>query len=121
MANKKTSEVRSGMDVDSFREDIKQHLKYTLAKDEYSSTQWDCYRSVVLSVMDRLHDRWIETQQSYYKKDVKRAYYISMEYLIGRLLDNMLINLGMQDTAAEAMEAVGLDYDEVRNAEWDAG
>jgi len=121
MANKKTSEVRSGMDVDSFREDIKQHLKYTLAKDEYSSTEWDNYRSVVLSVMDRLHDRWIETQQGYYKEDRKRVYYLSMEYLIGRLMDNMLVNLGVQDIAAEAMEDIGLDYDKVRSAEWDAG
>ncbi len=109
------------MDADSFREDIKQHLRYTLAKDEFSTTGWDNYRSVVLSVMDRLHDRWIETQQSYYKQDKKRVYYLSMEYLIGRLLDNMLVNLGMQDEAAEAMEEMGLDYDKVRNAEWDAG
>ncbi len=109
------------MDVDSFREDIKQHLRYTLAKDEYSSTNWDNYRSVVLSVMDRLHDRWIETQQSYYHQDKKRVYYLSMEYLIGRLMDNMLVNLGVQDVAAEAMEDAGLDYDKVRNAEWDAG
>ena len=121
MAKQKTSEVRSGMDVDSFREDIKQHLKYTLAKDEYSSTDWDNYRSVVLSVMDRLHDRWIETQQSYYNDDRKRVYYLSMEYLIGRLMDNMLVNLGVQDVAAEAMEEIGLDYDKVREAEWDAG
>jgi len=121
MAKNKTSEVRSGMDVDSFREDIKQHLKYTLAKDEYSSTEWDNYRSVVLSVMDRLHDRWIETQQGYYKQNKKRVYYLSMEYLIGRLMDNMLVNLGVQDVAAEAMEGLGLDYDKVRSAEWDAG
>src|SRR5690625_6398392 len=44
-----------------------------------------------------------------------------MEYLIGRLLDNMLTRLGLQDVAAEAMEDIGLDYDEVRTAEWDAG
>src|SRR5690554_2741604 len=110
---------RSGMDADSFREDIKQHLKYTLAKDEFSKTNWDSYRSVVLSVMDRLHERWITTQQSYYKNDTKRVYYISMEYLIGRLLDNMLVNLGLQDVAADAMKEAGLDYDDVRNAEWD--
>lgn len=121
MAKKKTIHPRNGMDVESFREDIKQHLRYTLAKDEYSSTKWDNYRSVVLTVMDRLHDRWIDTQQNYYKNDNKRVYYLSMEYLIGRLLDNMLVNLGMQDVAAEAMEEVGLDYDKVRNAEWDAG
>ena len=121
MSKKNNAHTRAGMDVDSFRQDIKEHLRYTLAKDEYSSTQWDNYRSVVLTVMDRLHDRWINTQQGYYKNDEKRVYYLSMEYLIGRLLDNMLVNLGLQDVAAEAMEDVGLDYDKVRNAEWDAG
>ena len=121
MGKSKNIDPRAGMDVDSFKEDIKQHLRYTLAKDKYSSTEWDNYRSVVLSVMDRLHDRWLNTQQRYYDDNEKRVYYISMEYLIGRLLDNMLVNLGMQDVAAEAMKEVGLDYDKVRNAEWDAG
>ncbi len=121
MSKKNTIDPRTGMDADSFREDIKQHLRYTLAKDQYSATNWDNYRSVVLAVADRLHDRWIETQQNYYKNDVKRVYYISMEYLIGRLLDNMLVNLGLQDMAADAIGDLGLDYDEVRNAEWDAG
>ncbi|MGM0744737.1 MAG: glycogen/starch/alpha-glucan phosphorylase, partial [Bacteroidota bacterium] len=121
MAKSKNIDPRAGMDVDSFKQDIKQHLRYTLAKDKYSSTEWDSYRSVVLSVMDRLHDRWLDTQQRYYDDNKKRVYYISMEYLIGRLLDNMLVNLGMQDVAAEAMKEVGLDYDKVRNAEWDAG
>ncbi|PKD42435.1 glycogen/starch/alpha-glucan phosphorylase [Rhodohalobacter barkolensis] len=121
MGKNKKADPRAGMDVDSFKEDIQQHLRYTLAKDKYSSTEWDNYRSVVLSVMDRLHDRWLNTQQRYYNDDEKRVYYISMEYLIGRLLDNMLVNLGMQDVAAEAMKEVGLDYDKVRNAEWDAG
>lgn len=121
MSTDSTMNPRTGMDVDSFREDIKQHLHYTLAKDKFSSTDWDHYRSVVLAVMDRLHDRWINTQQSYYQKQSKRVYYLSMEYLIGRLMDNMLVNLGLQDAAADAMEDLGLDYDEVREAEVDAG
>lgn len=112
---------RTGIDVESFKQDIKNHLHYTLAKDKYSSTEWDIYRSVVMSVMDRLHDRWINTQQTYYRKDVKRVYYLSMEYLIGRLLDSMLINLGMQDQAARAFEEMGLDYEKIREVEVDAG
>ncbi len=112
---------RTGMNVDAFKKDIEQHLHYTLAKDKFSTTEWDNYRSVVLSVMDRLHDRWIDTQQSYYREESKRVYYISMEFLIGRLMDNMLINLGLQDVAAEAFKEVGMDYDKIREAEVDAG
>src|SRR5690625_4194765 len=121
MANQSLKHPRSCMNLDDFREDIRQHLRYTLAKDAHSSTPLDNYRSVVLAVMDRLHDRWIETQQGYYNHDVKRVYYLSMEYLIGRLLDNMLISLGLQDVAAEAMEDIGLDYYEVRTGEWVVG
>ncbi len=112
---------RTGMDADAFREDIRQHLRYTLAKDHFSATDWDHYRSVVLSLLDRLHDRWIDTQQTWYRNDSKRVYYLSMEYLIGRLLDNMLINLGVQDLVSDVVEELGLEYDRLREVEWDAG
>lgn len=112
---------RSGMDAESLEKDFQQHLTYTLAKDEYSSTDWDNYKSVVLSVLDRLHERWLKTQRQYFEEDRKRVYYISMEYLIGRLLDNALINLGLQDEARKALADVGIDYDELRESEWDAG
>lgn len=115
------ADLRKGMDTESFREDIRNHLRYTLAKDSYSTTEWDHYKSVVLAVMDRLNDRWVHTQQRYYRDDVKRVYYISMEFLIGRLLDNMLVNLGMQQAAADALEELGLDYDMIRSSELDAG
>lgn len=113
--------TRTGMSPEAFRDDIKQHLHYTLAKDHFAATQWDLYQSVVLSVMDRLHDRWIQTQHGYYDRKVKRVYYLSMEYLIGRLLDNMLINLGLKETAARAFEDLGFDYDKLRETEVDAG
>lgn len=124
MSNKKLTKdvaVRSGMNKDSLREDIKLHLRHTLAKDEFSKTNWDNYRSVVLTIMDRLHDRWISTQQHYHSSGSKRVYYLSMEYLIGRLLDNMVVNLDVQDEVAEACADLGLDYDDIRSAEWDAG
>jgi starch phosphorylase len=121
MANTKVIDPRTGSDVESLKLDIEQHLRFTLSKDEYSATDWDHYRSLVLAVMDRLHQRWIDTQQGYYREDVKRVYYLSMEFLIGRLLDSALINLGLLDTAKEALGEIGLDYDKLRNAEWDAG
>lgn len=124
MSNKKLTKdvaVRSGMNKDSLREDIKLHLRHTLAKDEFSKTNWDNYRSVVLTIMDRLHDRWINTQQHYHSSGSKRVYYLSMEYLIGRLLDNMVVNLDVQDEVAEACADLGLNYDDIRSAEWDAG
>lgn len=114
-------EVRSGLNKESLREDIKLHLRHTLAKDEYSRTPWDEYRGVVLTLMDRLHDKWITTQQHYHHSGVKRVYYLSMEYLIGRLLDNMVVNLDVQQEVADACADLGLDYDKIREAEWDAG
>ncbi len=123
MSKKKTNgvNIRSGMDKDSLREDIKLHLRHTLGKDEYSITEWDKYRSVAFTIMDRLNDRLLKTQQHYYKTNAKRVYYLSMEYLIGRLLDNMLVNLDVRDVVADALDDLDLSYEGVRDQEWDAG
>jgi len=123
MTKKKVNDiqVRTGLNKESLREDIKLHLRHTLAKDECSKTPWHEYRSVVLTLIDRLHDKWIKTQQHYHNSGVKRVYYLSMEYLIGRLLDNMVVNLDVQQEVADAIADLGLDYDILRNAEWDAG
>lgn len=118
---KSTVDPRTGSSADSLATDIEQHLRFTLAKDAFSSNPWDNYRSVVLSVLDRLHDKWIQTQKRYYDEDKKRVYYLSMEFLIGRQLDNALLNLGILDSMKDALDAVGFNLDEIRDAEWDAG
>src|SRR5207248_2122388 len=64
------------------------HLLYSLAKDQYSATELDRYMSLALTVRDRLIERWISTQQRYYRKDAKRVYYLSAEFLMGRALGN---------------------------------
>lgn len=121
-AKKKTAPVnmRTGMDVESLKADIKNHLRYSLSIDISTASTRDTYRSVVLSVMDRLHDNWLKTQEAYANSDSKRIYYISMEFLIGRLLDNALINLGILDEVKQACDELGLDYESVRNMEPDA-
>lgn len=121
LMNNSNNRISKDMDSEALGLDIQRHLRYTLAKSQYSTTKWDKFRSVALTALDRLHDRWIDTQEHYYNLDAKRVYYISMEYLIGRLLDNMLINLGILDNVKEALHEMGIDYDEVKENEFDAG
>ncbi len=118
---KLNDDITKAMDAESLKLDIQRHLRFTLAKSKYSTTKWDKFRSVALTALDRLHDRWIDTQEHYYDVDAKRVYYISMEFLMGRLLDNMLVNLDILDEVKEALDELGLDYDEVKENEFDAG
>lgn len=100
---------------------FKHHLKYTLADDKYSATKMDHFISLALSVRDHLVNRWLQTQQSYYENNVKRVYYLSMEFLIGRLLTNNLINLGIYDEYKMALEELGHDIHELEETEVEAG
>ena len=97
------------------------HLLYSLAKDQYSATARDRFMSLALTVRDRLIERWISTQQRYYKKDAKRVYYLSAEFLMGRALGNNLLNLGLYDVAREAMKMMGLELSDLLEQEVDAG
>ncbi len=110
-----------GTDVESLQKSFVNHLEYSLAKDEYSATDLDRYASLALLTRDRLIEKWIETQQTYYKKDAKRVYYLSMEFLMGRALGNSLINLELYNKTAEAMRELGYDLEELREKEFDAG
>lgn len=68
-----------------YRRTILNHLTYSLSKDMYSATERDKYNAVVLSVRTQIVKRWIKTQQYYYNVDAKRLYYLSLEFLLGRL------------------------------------
>ncbi|MBN2482835.1 MAG: glycogen/starch/alpha-glucan phosphorylase [Candidatus Omnitrophica bacterium] len=97
------------------------NLKYALSKDQYSATLEDNFRALALTVRDRVVERWINTQQHYHKANVKRVYYLSMEFLIGRLLGNYIFNLGLENKTAQALTELGLNFEEVRQQELDAG
>ena len=122
-ADKKHGFVKEnlGMDSGALKESFVHHLEYSLGKDDYSSTLQDCYASISLTARDRLIERWIKTQQTYHKKHVKRIYYLSLEFLIGRTLGNSLINLGLYGEASKAMKELGYSLEELREKEWDAG
>ena len=110
-----------GMDVRSLQESLVNHLEFSLAKDDYTATQHDRFVALALTVRDRLIERWVETQQTYYNEDAKRVYYLSLEFLIGRTLGNGLINLGIYDSMHQALDELGYDLEELREVEFDAG
>lgn len=109
------------MTVDALHQDFEHHLRYTLAKDRYSATDRDRYYALARAVRDRLIERWMVTQQTHHKRNVKRVYYLSLEFLIGRLLGNNVVNLKMEDTCRAAMAQAGLDWNVLRDYEVDAG
>lgn len=109
------------IDAASLKRSFARHLESTLVKDAYSATQLDLYKSLAYTVRDCLVKRWIATQQAYYDQDAKRVYYLSMEYLLGRVLGNNMINLNMLGECHRAMREFGLELEKLCEMEWDAG
>ncbi|MFP2925778.1 glycogen/starch/alpha-glucan phosphorylase [Pyxidicoccus sp. 3LG] len=112
---------RTGQDATSMRRSFLDHVRYSRGKNYETSTAHDRFMALSLAVRDRLADRWVKTARTYYEADVKRAYYLSAEYLLGRALGNNLLNLGMHEAAAEAMREVGVDLTNLLEMEPDAG
>jgi starch phosphorylase len=118
---RRTRGKRVEISVESLKQDFERHLRYTLAKTEDSATERDRYTAFALCVRDRIVERWIETQAKYRNDNVKRVYYLSLEFLIGRLLGNNVINLKMDPICREALEEDGIDWHTLRDFEVDAG
>lgn len=100
---------------------ILSNLQYRLAKDEFSATAYDRFLSIAYAAMERLVERWILTQQIYHRERRKRVYYLSMEYLMGRSLENSLLSLGLMEEFRAAAKHLGLDFDALVELEHDAG
>lgn len=79
------------------------HLHFTLAKDRNVATTRDYYFALAHIVRDHLVGRWIRTQQYYLENNPKRIYYLSLEFYMGRTLQNTMINLGLESACDEAM------------------
>ncbi|HOP85363.1 MAG TPA: glycogen/starch/alpha-glucan phosphorylase [Syntrophorhabdaceae bacterium] len=107
--------------LEALYKSLMDNLIHELAKDLYSATSRDKFESVVLSVRKNLAKKWIETQQMYYNVGAKRVYYLSLEFLLGRLLRNYIINLNMSDEYSQAVDILGISFEEVLEHEWDAG
>jgi len=98
-----------------------EHLEFTLVKDRITVTKDDAYYALSLAVRDRLVRRWLRTQREYHIKDTKRVYYLSLEYLMGRLLGNALINLDYYEECRELLKKDGYNLEEIKEYEHDMG
>ena len=117
----KKKDRRVEMSVEGLKEDFAWHLRYSLAKGDTRATARDEYTAFATAVRDRLVERWISTQEEYARQNTKRVYYMSLEFLIGRLLGNNVINLKADRLCREALKEYGIDWNCLRDYESDAG
>lgn len=96
-----------------------EHLEFILVKDKFTVTKEDAYFSLSMSVRDRMVRRWLRTQQKYKEEDAKNVYYLSLEFLMGRLLGNALINLDFYDECYNILNDNNLKLEEIRDLEHD--
>ncbi len=97
------------------------HLEYSLIKDTSTVEAWDIFYALGLSLRDRLIERWLRTQYEYSKRDVKKVFYLSMEFLIGRLLGNSLINLDLYNECYDMLKEMGYSLEDIAELEPDMG
>uniref|UniRef100_A0A9J8CKK0 Alpha-1,4 glucan phosphorylase n=1 Tax=Cyprinus carpio carpio TaxID=630221 RepID=A0A9J8CKK0_CYPCA len=95
--------------VAELKQGFNRHLHFTLVKDRNVATPRDYYFALAHTVRDHLVGRWIRTQQFYYEADPKRVYYLSLEFYMGRALQNTMINLGLQNASGVGYGGSGRD------------
>lgn len=106
---------------EKIKEDYKKRLEFTFAEDVEESSLEHKYLALGKLVKDYLSERLYKTNKAYREDRVKQVYYFSMEFLIGRLLESNLINLGIRDICEDALEEMGINFRELVSQEADAG
>lgn len=124
-ASKTTKTKAYRFDIDTTKESMKEsilnHLRFTLARHSESATKDEWWTATCMAVRDRLLDRFMKTQEVHHKKKVRRAYYLSLEYLMGRLLINNLHNAGLFEQTRDALTDLGQDFTAIADEEADMG
>ena len=106
--------------VATMRAEILHHLSKSLGKDAEHASIYDWRMSMSLALRGLVVEPWFASTRATYGAKAKRVYYLSMEFLIGRLIEDVAVNLGMEEIARAAMEALGQDYETVVANEPDA-
>ncbi len=107
-------------DILALREDVLTHLTHTIGKDRSTASPRDWFIATALALRGRIVEKWIATTKANYAEDKRRVYYLSLEFLIGRMLMDALNNLGMTERMRAALDGLGVDLNALRDIEPDA-
>ena len=107
--------------VEGIRQSILNHLKFSLARDPHTATHRDWWLATVGALRDRMLDRFMKTQEVHNRENTRRVYYLSLEYLMGRLMRNNLVNMELLDEVDAALKELGYSVEELASEEADMG
>ena len=107
--------------VEDLKSSILRQLQVNLARSAKSASSQEIWTAVCLAVRERIMDRYMKTQQTHLESDVRRVHYLSLEYLMGRLLNSNLCNLEIRQPLEQALDELGFDFPKLCEEEHDMG
>ncbi len=107
--------------IERFKQSFEQRLALSIGEDLEHSSDHDKFRALALAVRDELTAKWLKTQRWYHKKNPKRVYYFSLEFLMGRTFGNAIINLDLEGIIQKSLEKLGISPNKLEELEWDSG
>ena len=112
---------RTGIDCENIKTGYQEHLKYSFALDPGVVGKYDNYYAMIYTIRDRLIEKWIDTKKAQKADTGKKLYYLSIEYLMGRVSANNVINLGFDKELIKAMDELGIQWKDIQELEHDEG
>ena len=106
-------------DKEGFKKEVITNVKTLYRRPIEEATPQQLFQAVSYAVKDIVVDDWMATHKAYEKKDVKTVYYLSMEFLMGRALGNMIINLKEDKVVREVLDEMGVNLDLLEDEEPD--
>lgn len=106
--------------VEAVQKSIVKHAMSTLSRSAFNVDAFAAYQATAHSIRDRLMEQWNITQQNHTLRDPKRIYYLSLEFLLGRSLDNAMINLNLKQLYSDSIKPLGFLIDDIISEEKDA-
>ncbi|MDR1284058.1 MAG: glycogen/starch/alpha-glucan phosphorylase, partial [Opitutaceae bacterium] len=108
-------------DATRIKNAILRHLTNTLGRDSHTATNRDWWLATAHAIREYIHCRLIATQGEHNRQNARRLYYLSLEYLMGRLMENNLHNTGLYTQTLQALKELGIEWEAIRETEVDMG